>query len=313
VLTFDFVGEKEVREVLEEYYGWAMKAGSAGSYLGAVVGCGAVAEGLLTWALKKRDVKARAALAEMSPHNKYLSKPDPNKPIEDWTLLTLIEVAKELGVLGPDAGQTFKAIKDYRNLVHPYKRVNGSPRFDASMQKCAFRAIERIVQELGGTASPAMFSDEEINFCWVIEDWLAGCRGPNTLEELNYLKDRGVRALVRLERRLGVTNKQIKEVGLVDCFEPVKDFGIPTKLQLDRVLKFIDEMRGKKKPVAVSCGAGYGRTGTILACFRARQDGSAQDPLTWLNEVRMKSAREIRENSIQRKFVSDFHREELAK
>jgi len=48
VLTFDFVDKNEVRIVLEDYYAQASKPASANSYLGAVVGYGAVAEGVLT-------------------------------------------------------------------------------------------------------------------------------------------------------------------------------------------------------------------------------------------------------------------------
>jgi atypical dual specificity phosphatase len=313
VPTFGFVDRTDVRLVLEDYYDQARKAESANSYLGAVVGCGAVAEGVLTWALKRRDLEARAALTEMFERDKRLNKPDPDKPIEDWTLVTLIEVAKKLGVLDHDAEQACEAIRSYRNLVHPYKRVNGSPRFDASLEKSAFRAIERIVQALGGTASPAMFSDEEMHFGWVIEDRLAGCRGPKTRDDLKYLKGKGIRALVRLERKTKVTSKQIREIGLVDYLEHVKDFGTPTKQQLDNILNFIDEKYQRKIPVAVSCGAGYGRTGTILACFRARQDRSAQDPLTWLDEVRPQSAREIRGHPNQHNFISAFHRKPSAK
>src|SRR5262245_57375543 len=128
VLTFDFVDRNEVRVVLEDYYAQARKAESANSYMGSVVGCGAVAEGLLTWALKRNDSEARAALTGiLARDSQRRNKASPNKPIESWTLDTLVAVAKELGVLDDDAKQTCEAIRNYRNLVHPYKRVNGSP------------------------------------------------------------------------------------------------------------------------------------------------------------------------------------------
>src|SRR5258708_23910875 len=111
-----------------------------------------------------------------------------------------------------------------------------------------------------------------MNFGWAIENLVAGCRGPSTQADLKYLKAKGIRALVRLERRTGVTSTQIRQIGLVDYLEPVVDFGTPTEVQIDKILRFIDEEVRKKMPVAVSCGAGYGRTGTVLACFRIRHD-----------------------------------------
>jgi atypical dual specificity phosphatase len=315
VLTFDFVDRNEVRVVLEDYYAQARKAESADSYLGAVVGCGAVAEGVLTWALKRNESGARATLTRILARDSgRRNKPSPHKPIENWRLETLVEVANEMGVLDDDAKQTCEAIRNYRNLVHPYRRVNGSPRFDASLEQSAFRAIERIVQALGGIASPATFSDVEMNFSWVIEDHLAGCRGPNTREDLEYLRAKGIRALVRLEGRTRVTVEQISDVGLVDYLEPVRDFGTPTRHKLEKILNFIDKMLRQKKPVAVSCGAGYGRTGTVLACFRVRQGRTAQEALTWLQEVRPCSAKEILESCPnQRRFISDFPRHTSAR
>lgn len=58
-VAFDFVEEVDVRTVLEEYYDQAQKALACHSYLGAVVGCGAVAEGVLTWVLKRNESVAR--------------------------------------------------------------------------------------------------------------------------------------------------------------------------------------------------------------------------------------------------------------
>jgi atypical dual specificity phosphatase len=311
VLAFDFVDENEVRRVLEDYYDQACNAARARSYLGAVVGCGAVAEGVLTWALKRNASRAMVALTTILARDKRRkNKPRPHDRIENWSLDILVEVAKELGLLNDDVKQTCTAIRDYRNLVHPYRRVNGSPRFDASLEQSAFRAIERIVQALGGTASPSPFSEVEMNFCWVIERSLAGCRGPDTPEALKYLWTQGVRALVRLVERTKarVTVEQIHEFGFVDRHVPVRDLGVPTRKQLNEVLDFIDSMLRQKKPVAVSCGAGYGRTGTVLACFRVQKGSSAEGALEWLKQVRPGSAKEILELCPnQHKFISDFY------
>jgi len=71
---FSFVSDATVRSVLEDYFAQAVAAYQAGSFLGAVVGCGAVAEGLLTWLLINREIPARAGSsnAALTCHHLHL-------------------------------------------------------------------------------------------------------------------------------------------------------------------------------------------------------------------------------------------------
>lgn len=57
-LDFGFVDDIDVLSILEEYYLQAQKAAVADSYLGVIVACGSVVEGLLTWALVQRQTDA---------------------------------------------------------------------------------------------------------------------------------------------------------------------------------------------------------------------------------------------------------------
>lgn len=232
--------------------------------------------------------------------------------MESWSLEVLIDVSRELDLISDEVKQICEAIRDYRNLVHPYRRVQGSPRFDEALALSAFRAIARIVTGVGGNASPTDYMPAEMKFSWLIADRIAGCRGPKTSDDLAFLKKQGIRAIVRLAeaKYARVTKQQVSGAGLEDCHEPVQDFHAPDPSRLDRILHFIETMRRQNKPVAVSCGAGYGRTGTVLACFLVQQGKSAREALDFIVQVRPGSAEEINKypDSGQREAIFKFER-----
>ncbi len=73
-----------------------------------------------------------------------------------------------------------------------------------------------------------------------------------------------------------VSPKEIKRAGLDDLHEPVLDFTAPSQEQLKRMVDFILESVWHGKPVGVSCSAGIGRTGTVLACYLAKRNLTAK-------------------------------------
>ena len=59
-----------------------------------------------------------------------------------------------------------------------------------------------------------------------------------------------------------------EEMELVDLYEPVVDGNPPSLEQIERIVRFIeDERKTWERPVVVTCYAGLGRTGTVLACY----------------------------------------------
>ena len=114
-----------------------------------------------------------------------------------------------------------------------------------------------------------------MNFGWIIPNVLAGSMGPLLVEELEILQERGVKAIVRMERR----TISGEAGGLVDLAEFVPDFSPPTSAQMDRIIEFIDRQTEKGSPVAVSCRAGVGRTGTVLACYLIHRGHTAEEAL----------------------------------
>lgn len=146
-LDFNFVEDERVRLVLQDYYTQALKASKAGSYLGAIVACGSVVEGLLTWALLQRE-----EIALKSP-KACKDKQGQVRPLQEWNLSNLIDVSVELKLIGNTARQASWALKDFRNFIHPYNVLKQSARPDAALSMGAMGALIEIRRSLEGKLS----------------------------------------------------------------------------------------------------------------------------------------------------------------
>ena len=126
-----------------------------------------------------------------------------------------------------------------------------------------------------------------MNFSWVIDGKIAGHRGLTSEDELRHLKSCGVAALVRLieDHEAEVTPEEIKRVGLDDLHLQVTDYCAPTIEQIEQALEFIEGFIAEGRGVGVSCWQGYGRTGTILACYLVSKGWGSE---TAIQEVRSK-------------------------
>jgi atypical dual specificity phosphatase len=131
----------------------------------------------------------------------------------------------------------------------------------------------------------------KLNFSWVIDGKLAGHEAPLSKQDLVWLKQQGVFALVRLieKNKAEVSASQIGKLGMWDLHEPVPDFDVPKPDQIDRIIQFIDTAISAKRPVGVSCKFGIGRTGTILACYLVHKGDDADSAISAIRQKRPSS------------------------
>lgn len=146
----------------------------------------------------------------------------------------------------------------------------------------------------------------QMNFRWLTPT-LAACRGPQSESDLAFLRSSGIRALVRLayERQTGMDAATVKKAQLQDCYEPVEDGNAPTQQQIENVLRFVLANVRQELPVAISCYAGQGRTGTLAACYFVLHGNSAEQAIERVIHLHP-TAREVLGSSKQMKAIRDF-------
>ena len=68
-----------------------------------------------------------------------------------------------------------------------------------------------------------------------------------------------------------------RAMGCVVKFDrrPIKDYGIPTRLDMVGLLDLVDRSIKSATPVYVHCLGGIGRTGTVVGCYLARHSYAA--------------------------------------
>jgi atypical dual specificity phosphatase len=120
---------------------------------------------------------------------------------------------------------------------------------------------------------------------WLEDDCLAACRYPRTNRALRDLAEQGVALLVNLHERAhppaALARHRLTELHL-----PVPDFTPPTAAQLDHGVAAVEEALANGQKVAVHCGAGLGRTGTLLACYLVKQGCSPAEAIARIRRLR---------------------------
>lgn len=125
----------------------AQKCQHAGAFLAAVIIMGSILEALLL------------ARCSISPSEAYQSPAAPKDKgsgkavaFHEWSLSVLIDVSVSRGWLKTDRGGFSHALRQSRNIVHPYEQARSGANFDEATCKMCWQVLNASVEDLLGSA-----------------------------------------------------------------------------------------------------------------------------------------------------------------
>lgn len=120
---------------------------------------------------------------------------------------------------------------------------------------------------------------------WLEDGRLLACAYPRREASLSALAGQGVTLLVNLHERPHAPER-LAPHGLTSVHVPLRDFSTPTPEQLERTVQLIEDALSQEQRVAVHCGGGLGRTGTVLACYLVSRGETADAAIVRVRRLR---------------------------
>jgi hypothetical protein len=132
-----------LKEELDKRWREAQRCIHAQAFISAVILMGSILEGLLL---------ARAQLASSEAYRSTRAPKDGKTgkipAIHDWTLSNLIDVATDVGWIKSDRGKFSHALRESRNVVHPWQAVTSRANFDEATCKTSWYVLDSSVVDL---------------------------------------------------------------------------------------------------------------------------------------------------------------------
>jgi atypical dual specificity phosphatase len=140
-------------------------------------------------------------------------------------------------------------------------------------------------------------------FSWVDQPHLAGMAHPGGADDLTWLRRHGIDVLISLTED-PLPRHWVNDAGLMVVNVPVPDMEPPTDRQLDYLLETIRKANASGMGVAVHCGAGMGRTGTVLAAYFVARGLPPREAVEKVRDLRPGSVETIEQERAVERFAT---------
>lgn len=109
--------------------------------------CGSTLEGILLGIAIKYPQKFDQANNAPKDKNEKIIQ------LHEWRLNNLIDVSKEVGLLGDDVKKFSHALRDFRNYIHPYQQSSSNFNPDEHTGKICWQVLQAAIDQLSKTAN----------------------------------------------------------------------------------------------------------------------------------------------------------------
>ena len=138
------IADASLAEILAFRWEEAQRCVQAGAYLSAVIMMGSILEGSLLYKVEQNP--ETAGRAKCVPRNRDKSL----KRVDQWGLSALIDIAHEVEWLQGDVQRFSHALRESRNVVHPYVQRLHQDRPDADTCAICWQVVRAAVADLLG-------------------------------------------------------------------------------------------------------------------------------------------------------------------